>query len=170
MTRAAEEAKQRRSLAWKGIAWRVPLQTGPEGWDLSGERCAVAAWQSWGSLSRHLSTHSFPCPGCLQREAWSRGNGPNPGELLQLCSSKFLRLWGVCTEGWGDGGGLIYYMLDCCPPSLLDLALSSDSLHGLAHCLLIPQELHGLDRLQVLVQLVNDRDTSGQVQLHDGLF
>lgn len=48
---------------WKGIAWRVPLQTGPEGWDLSGERCAVAAWQSWGSLPRHLSTHLSPCPG-----------------------------------------------------------------------------------------------------------
>lgn len=33
-----------------------------------------------------------------------------------------------------------------------------------------PQELHGLDRLQVLVQFIDNGNTSRQVQLHDSLF
>lgn len=50
------------------------------------------------------------------------------------------------------------------------LALSSHSFHGFAHGLLVSQELHRLDGLQVLVQFIDDGDTRGQVQLHDGLF
>lgn len=97
MTRAARKVKQRRSLAWQGIARRIPLQTRPEGWDLGMERCVVTAWQSQGSPSHQTSAHA--ALGCLQRGAWSQGNGANPEELLQLRSSKFLQLCGVCTEG-----------------------------------------------------------------------
>lgn len=55
-------------------------------------------------------------------------------------------------------------------PSLLHLALSSHSFHGFTHGLLISQELHGLDGLQVLVQFIDDGNAGWQVQLHDGLF
>lgn len=53
---------------------------------------------------------------------------------------------------------------------LLGLSLSSHSLHGFTYGLLISQELHRLDRLQVLVQLVEDGDARRQVQLHDGFI
>lgn len=56
-----------------------------------------------------------------------------------------------------------------CLASLLGLSLSSDSLHGFAHSLLISQELHWLHGLQILVKLVEDGDARWQVQLHDGL-
>lgn len=65
--------------------------------------------------------------------------------------------WLICTIA--DSRGLF-----------LDFALSSNSFHGLLDGLLISQELHGSYRLQVLVQLVHNGDTSGQVQLHDGLL
>lgn len=75
-----------------------------------------------GHRSRHRKVHSrclaepgsgAPCPqslapeprGCLQRGAWSQGNRPNPGELFQLCSSKFLQLWGCAQRGGRDSGG-----------------------------------------------------------------
>lgn len=55
------------------------------------------------------------------------------------------------------------------PPSLC-LSLGSNGFHGLPNCLFISQELHGLGGLQILVQLIHDGDSSGQVQFHDGLF
>lgn len=65
-----------------------------------------------------------------------------------------------CVSLW------IHLLSSCC--SLLDLALCGHGFHGLAHGLLVSQELHGLDGLQVLVQLVDDGDAGGQVQLHNG--
>ena len=51
---------------------------------------------------------------------------------------------------------------------LLGFALGGHRLHGFLHRLLVAQEGHGLDGLQVGVQLVHDGDPRGQVQLHDG--
>lgn len=53
---------------------------------------------------------------------------------------------------------------------LLGFSLGRYGLHGFAHRLLVSQELHWLDGLQVLVQLVYDGDTGGKVQLHDLLL
>lgn len=50
----------------------------------------------------------------------------------------------------------------------LDFSLSGDGLHGFAHRLFVPEKLHGLYRFQVFVQIVDDGDPGGQVQLHDG--
>lgn len=107
-------------------------------------------------------------PGYLQRGAQSEGMGLTMGSGSSSTAPSSYNCGGV-NRGVGDGRGL-YYVLVCCLPSLLGLALSSNSLHGLAHGLLISQELHGLDRFQVLVQLIDNGDASGQVQLHDGLF
>lgn len=52
----------------------------------------------------------------------------------------------------------------------LDFSLSSNSLHCLSDCFLVSQELHGPQRLQVLVKLIHNGNASGQVQLHDGLL
>lgn len=52
----------------------------------------------------------------------------------------------------------------------LGFALSSHGFHGLLDGLLVSQELHGSNRLQVLVQLVDNGDACGQVQLHDGFL
>ena len=51
---------------------------------------------------------------------------------------------------------------------LLGFALGGDCLHGFLNRLLVTQEGHGLDGLQVGVELVHDGDPRGQVQLHDG--
>ena len=72
--------------------------------------------------------------------------------------------------GPGQGRRVILGKVICCLLSLLGLALGSHSLHGFMHGLLIPQELHGLDGLQVLVQLIDHGNASRQVQLHDSFF
>lgn len=51
---------------------------------------------------------------------------------------------------------------------LLGFALGSHSLHRLLYGFLITEERHGLNRLQVCVQLIHNWDSCGQVQLHDG--
>lgn len=72
------------------------------------------------------------------------------------------------AEEWDGQGGVLGK--EVCLPSLLGLALGSHSFHGFTHGLFIPQELHGLDGLQVLVQFIDHGNTSWQVQLHDSLF
>ncbi len=52
----------------------------------------------------------------------------------------------------------------------LGLSLSSHGLHGFAYSLLVSQELHRLQGLQVLVELVEDGDACWQVQLHYGFI
>lgn len=143
-----------------------------------GLRVGITAWTGVGSLpgrDRAPFHTRPPCPalapeppGYLQRRACSEGMGLTVGSTSSSTAPSSYNCGGV-NRGVGDGRGL-YYVVLCCLPSLLGLALSSNGLHGLAHSLLIPQELHGLDRFQVLVQLVDNGDASGQVQLHDGLF
>ncbi len=52
----------------------------------------------------------------------------------------------------------------------LGFALSGDGLHGFTDRVFISQELHGLHGLQVLVQLIKDGDSCGQIQLHNRLL
>lgn len=53
---------------------------------------------------------------------------------------------------------------------LLRLALRGHALDRLANRLLIAQELHRNDRLQVLVQLVHERNAGRQIQQHDRII
>lgn len=54
-----------------------------------------------------------------------------------------------------------------CSPLLLGLSLSCHSSHGFADGFLVSKELPFPHWLQVLVQLVQNRDACWQVQLHD---
>lgn len=51
---------------------------------------------------------------------------------------------------------------------LLGFALGSHGLHGLLYGFLVTEERHGLNGLQVGIQLIHNWDSRGQVQLHDG--
>ena len=51
--------------------------------------------------------------------------------------------------------------------NLLCLSLVSHRSHGLGDSLLVAEELHGGDRLEVLVQLVDEGDAGRKVEAHD---
>ena len=50
---------------------------------------------------------------------------------------------------------------------LFGLSLRRHRRDGLLHRLLVSQEFHGLDRLEVVIQLVVERDAGRQVDAHD---
>lgn len=101
-------------------------------------------------------------------------NEPSPKALPRLeWTTKMDKCSGGET-GWSMKGEQFLFFLFLPPHGvssaglLLGFALGGHGLHGLLHGFLIAKESHGLNGLEVCVQLVHNWDSCGQVQLHDG--